>query len=124
MSVLRFLYQTLCAFLLIKDRKLVEQNFHFVAGVMPQGWDFGVLGGSKTLAWGFAMGSHGLSILVFILFICHLLIFADFFRNQLFRKFLSKIPSDVKQLGTRSDPTFCWTRSWSKLFAKVISRWH
>ena len=45
MSILRFLYQTLCAFLQIKDRKHIEQNFHSVAGVMPQGWDIGVLVG-------------------------------------------------------------------------------
>ena len=64
MSILRFLYQTLCAFLQIKDRKHIEQNFHSVAGVMPQGWDFGVLGGSKTVAWGFAMAPHQLCILV------------------------------------------------------------
>ena len=48
MSVLRFFYQALCAFLQIKDRKHIEQNFHSVAGIMLQGWDFGVLGGSKT----------------------------------------------------------------------------
>ena len=54
-----FLYQTLCVFSQIKDRKHIEQNFHSVAGIMPQGWDLGVLGGgggggggSKTLAWG------------------------------------------------------------------------
>ena len=41
MSILRFLYQTLCAFLQIKDRKHIEQNFHSVAGIMPQGWDLG-----------------------------------------------------------------------------------
>ena len=35
MSILRFLYQFLCAFLQIKDRKHIEQNFHSVAGVMP-----------------------------------------------------------------------------------------
>ena len=64
MSVLRFLYQTLCAFLQIKDIKHIEQNFHCVAWVMPQGWDLGVLGGSKTLGWGFAMASHRLRILV------------------------------------------------------------
>ena len=63
MSILRFLYQTLCAFLHIKDRKHIEQNFHSVAGVVPQGWDLGVLGGSKTLAWGFAMAPHQLRIL-------------------------------------------------------------
>ena len=69
MSILRFLYQTLCAFLQINDRKHIEQNFHSVAnsvaGVMPQGWVLGVLGGSKTLAWGFAMGPHRLCILCF-----------------------------------------------------------
>ena len=48
----------------IKDRKYIEQNFHSVVRVMPQEWDSGVLGGSKTLAWGFAMGPHRLSILV------------------------------------------------------------
>ena len=68
MPILRFLYQTLCAFLQIKDRKQIEQNFHSVAGIMPQGWDFGVLGGSKTLAWGFAMAPHRLRILVTIYF--------------------------------------------------------
>ena len=31
-------------FLQIKDRKHIEQNFHSVAGVMPQGWEFRVLG--------------------------------------------------------------------------------
>ena len=64
MSIRRFLYQTFCAFLQIKDRKHIEQNFHIVAGVMPQGWDCGVLGGSKTLAWVFAMAAHRLRILV------------------------------------------------------------
>ena len=52
----------MCAFLPIKDRKRIEQNFHFVAEVMPQGWDLGVLGGSKTLALGFAMAPHRLQI--------------------------------------------------------------
>ena len=28
----------------IKDRKHIEQNFHSVAGVMPQGWDLGCWG--------------------------------------------------------------------------------
>ena len=31
----RFLYQTLCVFSQIKDRKHIEQNFHSVAKVMP-----------------------------------------------------------------------------------------
>ena len=42
----------------LTNRKHIEQNFHSVAGVMPQGWDFGVLGESNTLAWGFAMAPH------------------------------------------------------------------
>ena len=29
---------------LTNKRKYIEQNFYFVAGVMPQGWDLGVLG--------------------------------------------------------------------------------
>ena len=65
MSILRFLYQTLCAFLQIKDRKHIEQNLHSVAGVMPQGWDLGVMGRSKTLALGFAMATHRLGILFY-----------------------------------------------------------
>ena len=68
-QILRFLYQTLCAFLQIKDRKHIEQNFHSVAGVMPQGWDLGVLGRSFT--WGFAMVPHRLHILVYFSFIEH-----------------------------------------------------
>ena len=43
----RFLYQTVCVFSQIKDRKHIEYNFHSVAGVMPQGRDLGVLGGQK-----------------------------------------------------------------------------
>ena len=64
MSILRFLYQILCAFLQLKDKKHIEQNLYSVAGVMTQGWDVGVLGGSNTLAWGFAMVPHQLCILV------------------------------------------------------------
>ena len=26
---------------------IIKQDFHWVASVMPQGWDFGVLGGQK-----------------------------------------------------------------------------
>ena len=33
----RFLYQNLCVFLQIKDRKHIEHNFYFVAGVMTWG---------------------------------------------------------------------------------------
>ena len=42
----------------LTNRKYIEQNFHSVAGVMPQGCYFGVLGESNTLAWGFAMAPH------------------------------------------------------------------
>ena len=52
-----------------KNRKHIRQNFHSVAGVMPQGWDLGVPGGTKTLAWGFAMTPHRLRILVGIVII-------------------------------------------------------
>ena len=49
MSISKHLYHTLCVFSQIKDRKHIEQNFYSVAGVLPQGWDLGVLGGSKKL---------------------------------------------------------------------------
>ena len=58
-------YQT--GFYIVSTGKHIEQNFHSVAEVMPQGWDLGVLGGSKTLAWGFAMELHGMRILVYFL---------------------------------------------------------
>ena len=38
----RFLYQTLCVFSQIKDIKHIKQDFHSVAWVMLQMWDFGV----------------------------------------------------------------------------------
>ena len=44
MSILRFLYQTLRVFSQMKDTKHIRQDFHSVAWVMSQGWDFGVLG--------------------------------------------------------------------------------
>ena len=46
-SKLFFLFQTLCAFLQIKDRKHIEQNFYPVAGFMPKGWDLGCWVGKK-----------------------------------------------------------------------------
>ena len=55
----RFLYQTLCVFSQIKDRKHIERNFHFVAWVMPQGWDFGVLKGQLWPAFSaIGIGEH------------------------------------------------------------------
>ena len=32
---------------LTNKRKYIKQNFDSVAGVMPQGWEFAVLGGQK-----------------------------------------------------------------------------
>ena len=63
-----FYYQTLRVFSQIKDREHIEQNFHYVAGIMPQGWDFGCFGGSKTFAWDFTMAPHRLCVLVALLF--------------------------------------------------------
>ena len=43
----------------IKDRKHIERNFHFVAWVMPQGWDFGVLKGQLWPAFSaIGIGEH------------------------------------------------------------------
>ena len=70
MSISKILYQTLCVFSQIKDRKHIEQNFHSVAKVAP-GRDFGVLGESKTLALGFAMAPNRLRPLVlFVVMSC------------------------------------------------------
>ena len=57
-QILRFLYQTLCAFLQIKDRKHIEKNFHSVARIMPHWWDLGVLGGSQNFSVGICNGAH------------------------------------------------------------------
>ena len=43
----RFLFQTLCVFSQMKDKKHIRQDFHYIAWVMPQGWDFGALGVPK-----------------------------------------------------------------------------
>ena len=48
-----------------KIQNISDEIFLSVAGVMPQGWDLGVLGESKTLALGFAMAPHRLRILVY-----------------------------------------------------------
>ena len=40
----RYLYQTLYVFSQMKGTKYIRRDFHSVAWVMPQGWDFGVLG--------------------------------------------------------------------------------
>ena len=67
MSILKIFMPTL-VHVLTNKRKYIEQNFDSVAGVMPQGWHWGVPRGSKTLAWGFAMAPHRLRILVLFVF--------------------------------------------------------
>ena len=57
----------------------------------------------------------------FFMLFCFLLIF---FKFNFFEKFFQEYYQSVKQFGSRSDPTFCRAWSGSKLFAKVISRWH
>ena len=61
-----FFYKTLCVFSQIKDRKHIEQNLHSVARILSQGWDFGMLVGSKTLAWGFGITARSSMRLKFL----------------------------------------------------------
>ena len=49
MSILRFLFQTVCAFLQIKDRKHIEHNYQSVA--VPLMWDLGCWVGQKLKRW-------------------------------------------------------------------------
>ena len=51
----RFLYQTLCVFSQIKDRKHIKQNFHSVDKVMPPGC--GGAGGVKNFSVGICDGA-------------------------------------------------------------------
>ena len=48
---------------LTNKRKYFENIFYYVAGVMPQEWNLGVLG-VKNFSVGFAMAPHRLRILV------------------------------------------------------------
>ena len=57
---------------------------------------------------------------VYMLF-CSVLIFS---KSNFFKNFFQEYHQSVKQFGFRSGPTFCRAWSGSKLFAKVISRWH
>ena len=41
-----------------------------------------------------------------------------------FQKFFQEYHTSIKQIESRSIPTFYWALSGSKLFAKTISRWH
>ena len=52
------------------------------------------------------------------------LLSADLFQNQPFQKTKIRNTKSVKQFGSRSGPRFFWVLFGSKLFAKVISRWH
>ena len=68
------LYQSLCVFSQMKDTKHIRRDFHSVAWVMPQGWNFGVLGmpkGSKF--YFFRTWSCGISL------ICHMTMFEKIF---------------------------------------------
>ena len=56
MSILRFLFQTVCAFLQIKDRKHIEQNYQSVAGVMPLVWTWSA-GWVKNVSVGICDGA-------------------------------------------------------------------
>ena len=55
-SILSFLFQTLCAFLQIKDRKHIERNFQPVAGFMPRVGTWGA-GWVKNLSVGICDGT-------------------------------------------------------------------
>ena len=57
-------YQTLCVFSQMKDRKHIEHNFHSVPGVMPQGWNLGVLMWAKNFSVGISDGAPSTSVLV------------------------------------------------------------
>ena len=76
MSISKILFQTLCVFSQIKDRKHIEQNFHSVAMVMPPGWDLWVLGGVKNFSVGICDGapSYGSPGGTFLLITYHLLL--------------------------------------------------
>ena len=84
MSILRFLFQTLCAFLQIKDRKHIEQNFHSVAGVYPRSGTWGCWVGQKLkggdLRWGplTAHSSLSMSFSFPIFFLFSFFLFASF----------------------------------------------
>ena len=56
-----FLYQTLCVFSQMKDTKNVRQDFHSVAWVMPQRWDFGAGGAQVVKIFFFQTWSCGIS---------------------------------------------------------------
>ena len=52
-----FIPNSLCVFSQIKDRKHIEQNFHSVARVMPQGGTFGCWGSQKLYSVGICDGA-------------------------------------------------------------------
>ena len=67
MSISKILYQTLCVFSQVKDRKRIEQNFHSVAKVMSRGGTAGAEG-VKNLSVGICDGAHRLRTLVITCF--------------------------------------------------------
>ena len=69
--------------------------------------------------------SSGLTLCMlsnFACLFCHLILFFFFSKNFFFNRIFQENHQNVKQLGSRSGPTFCRARSGSKLFAKIVSR--
>ena len=68
--------------------------------------------------------SHCISLTLCMLgnFSCFHCFRLTFFKINFFKKFFWEHYQSGKQFGPRSGLTFCHSRSWSKLFAKVISR--
>ena len=56
----------MCVFSQMKDRKHIEQQYLLCCQGHAPGWDCGVLGDLKTLAWGFAMVPHRLRALAYL----------------------------------------------------------
>ena len=52
-----YLYQTLCVFSQIKDRKHIEQDFYSDAGSCPRGGTWGCWGGVKNFSAGICYGA-------------------------------------------------------------------
>ena len=64
MSISKIFIPNFVCVLTNKRKKTYWTEFSFCCQGHAPGWDFGVLGESKTLAWGFAMAPHRLRALV------------------------------------------------------------
>ena len=93
----KFLFQTVCVFLQIKDRKHIEQNFHPVAGLMPQSWDLrcwvgqnlsmGICDGAPSTAHSSLSFSFPIFFLIFFFFATFSFIFSRDVPSWLFYSF-------------------------------------